>query len=87
VCVNFEKCFKSLSLPLANTSKYWKGLGLVGSRKDGLWVDYFLSDGSESPYAGSLLGNLRHWLENDEDISRMAGRLPFIHREDICKRQ
>ncbi len=78
-----------LQVSQPTVSKHLKILqraGLVGSRKDGLWVDYFLADGSDSPYAGSLLGNLRHWLENDEGITRMAGRLPFIHREDICRR-
>ena len=36
--------------------------GLVISLKDGLWVNYTLTDGRQSPYAANLLGNLRHWL-------------------------
>ena len=78
-----------LEVSQPTVSKHLKILeraGLVNSKKDGLWVDYFLSDGSESPYAGSLLGNLRHWMEADEEISRMVNRLPFINRVDICKR-
>jgi len=59
---------------------------LVGFKKDGLWVDYFLSDGSESPYAGVLLGNLRHWFEDDETVSRIINKFPSIRREDICKK-
>jgi len=66
--------------------KILEGAGLVGFRKDGLWVDYFLSDGSESPYAGVLLGNLRHWLEDDEAVSQLVRKLPSIRREDICKK-
>ena len=60
--------------------------GLVGFRKDGLWVDYFLADGSESPYAGVLLGNLKHWLESDEAVSKLMDTLPSIRREEICKK-
>ena len=78
-----------LQVSQPTVSKHLKILeraGLVNSKKDGLWVDYFLADGSDSPYAGSLLGNLRHWMETDEEISRMVNRLPFINRVDICKR-
>ena len=66
--------------------KILEGAGLVRFEKDGLWVDYFLSDGSESPYAGALLGNLRHWLEDDEAVSQLLRKLPSIRREEICKK-
>ena len=66
--------------------KILEGAGLAGFKKDGLWVDYFLSDGSESPYAGVLIGNLRHWLEDDEALSQLINKLPSIRREDICKK-
>ena len=78
-----------LQVSQPTVSKHLKILeraGLVNSRKDGLWVDYFLADGSESPYAGSLLGNLRHWLEKDDAISPLLNRLPFVNRNEICKR-
>ena len=78
-----------LSISQPTVSKHLKileGAGLVGFKKDGLWVDYFLSDGSESPYAGALLGNLRRWLEDDEVVSRLIRKLPSIRREDICKK-
>ncbi|EFK06437.1 transcriptional regulator, ArsR family [delta proteobacterium NaphS2] len=78
-----------LQVSQPTVSKHLKILeraGLVNSRKDGLWVDYFLADGSESPYAGSLLGNLRHWLEKDEAISPLLNRIPFVNRNEICKR-
>ncbi|MCG6880583.1 MAG: metalloregulator ArsR/SmtB family transcription factor [Deltaproteobacteria bacterium] len=87
MCVCELRAMLQVSQP--TVSKHLKILeraGLVNSRKDGLWVDYFLSDGGDSPYAGSLLGNLRHWLEKDEDISRLTNRLPFVNREEICKR-
>ena len=78
-----------LEISQPTVSKHLKILeraGLVGFKKDGLWVDYFLADGSESPYAGVLLGNLRHWLENDEAVSELVKRLPSIRREEVCKK-
>ena len=80
---------EALQVSQPTVSKHLKVLeraGLVNSKKDGLWVDYFLADGSESPSAGSLLGNLRHWMENDAEVSRLVNRLPFINREEVCKR-
>jgi len=56
------------------------------SEKDGLWVNYRLSDGSESPYAAALLGNLRHWLEENREIGEIIENLNSISREDICGR-
>ena len=60
--------------------------GLVGYKKDGLWVNYHLSNGSSSPYASSILGNLRHWLDDDTEIRALIEKLPEIRREDICKK-
>jgi ArsR family transcriptional regulator len=77
-----------LEMAQPSVSKHLKILenaGLVCSEKDGLWVNYFLSDGSSSPYAASLLGNLRHWLSDDDEIARLILRLPEISREDLCK--
>ena len=59
---------------------------LVKSQKDGIWVNYHLSDGSSSPYAATALGNLRHWLEDDPQVSDVVGKLPLIRRENICNK-
>jgi ArsR family transcriptional regulator len=78
-----------LGLAQPTVSKHLKILeeaGLVVSSKDGLWVNYAPSDGSRSPYVASLLGNLRHWLEDDPDIRRAVDQLPFVNREDLCRR-
>lgn len=73
----------------SSVSKHLKILeeaGLVDYKKDGLWVNYYLIDGMKSPYASSLMGNLRHWLEDEPEITDLIKRLPHIRREDICKK-
>jgi ArsR family transcriptional regulator len=60
--------------------------GLVEFHKDGLWVNYYLSDGRKSPYVASLLGNLRYWLEDGKEVTELIGRLPVIRREEICRK-
>jgi len=79
----------TLQLAQPTASKHLKILehaGLVEYRKNGLWVNYKLTDGGGSPYAATLLGNLKHWLEDDPEVVRMVERLPSIRREDICKK-
>jgi ArsR family transcriptional regulator len=80
----------ALGLAQPSVSKHLQVLaeaGLVTSEKDGLWVNYRLADGGKSPYAATLLGNLRHWLQQDSEIERLLGKLPKIQREEICRRQ
>ena len=57
----------ALQITQPSVSKHLKvleGAGLLDCTKDGMWVDYHLTDGSRTPYAASLLGYLRHWLED-----------------------
>ncbi|MCF8082219.1 MAG: metalloregulator ArsR/SmtB family transcription factor [Deltaproteobacteria bacterium] len=80
---------EALGISQPSASKHLRILGeagLVDYRKDGLWVNYFLTDGGESPYVSSIMGNLRHWLEDDPDIGELIQKLPAIRREDICSR-
>jgi ArsR family transcriptional regulator len=79
----------ALGLAQPTVSKHLKVLevaGLVTSSKDGLWVNYALTDGGNSPYAATMLGSLRHWLQDDPEVNALARRLPAIRREDICRR-
>lgn len=72
----------------STASKHLKILeeaGLITSYKDGLWVNYTLTDGTDSPYAANLIGNLKHWLEDDPGIEALIEKLPEIKREEICK--
>ncbi|PKN66496.1 MAG: transcriptional regulator [Deltaproteobacteria bacterium HGW-Deltaproteobacteria-15] len=64
--------------------KILEDAGLVEYKKDGLWVNYYLADGSRSPYAATLLGNLRHWLEDESEVEELIGKLPHIRREEVC---
>ncbi len=79
----------TLNIAQPTVSKHLKVLedaGLVSYRKDGLWVNYHLTDGSSSPYAASILGNLKHWLEDEPEIAEIIEKLPAIKRENICKK-
>ena len=72
----------------STASKHLKILeeaGLITSYKDGLWVNYTLTDGTDSPYAANLIGNLKYWLEDDPGIEVLIEKLPEIKREEICK--
>jgi ArsR family transcriptional regulator, arsenate/arsenite/antimonite-responsive transcriptional repressor len=78
----------ALGLAQPTISKHFKILedaGLVTRRKEGLWVNYHLADGSRSPYAATLLGSLKHWLAGDAEMKKLMERLPAIRREDICR--
>lgn len=79
---------EALGVSQPTVSKHLKILeeaGLLNSRKEGLWVHYRLHDGSASPYAATMLGNLRHWLEGNSEISEMVKKLPGIRRANLCR--
>ena len=79
----------ALKIGQSTVSKHLKILedaGLVDFQKDGLWVNYFLADGQNSPYAACLLGNLKHWLADDPEIAKLAKKVPFLNREDLCRK-
>lgn len=80
---------EALGIAQPTASKHLKILtdaGFISWEKDGLWVNYHLSDGRENPYVSTLLGSLRHWLEGDPDVCDLVARLPGIRREDICRK-
>jgi ArsR family transcriptional regulator len=80
---------EALRISQSSVSKHLRILeeaGLVDFKKDGLWVNYHLTDGMKSPYASSVMGNLRHWLEDEPEMTELIKKLPHIRREEICKR-
>jgi ArsR family transcriptional regulator len=79
---------EALQVAQPTVSKHLKVLedaGLVRSSKDGMWVNYYLTDGASSPYVATMLGNLKHWLEEDPEITALVEKLPSIRREEVCK--
>jgi len=79
---------EALQVAQPTVSKHLKALeeaGLVASSKDGQWVNYFLTDGRSSPYVANILGNLQHWLEDDQEIIDLVEKIPHIRREEVCK--
>ena len=79
----------ALGISQPSVSKHLKILeeaGLVDYYKDGLWANYYLTDGRGSPYAASLLGNLKHWLEDDPEVTELIKKVPLLNREELCKR-
>lgn len=80
---------ETLGIAQSTASKHLKMLedsGLVARSKDGQWVNYSLSDGSGSPFAASMIGHLKHWLEDAPDVQEMNRILPGIDRLDIVGR-
>jgi ArsR family transcriptional regulator len=78
---------EAMGLAQSTASKHLKILeeaGLITYSREGLWVNYRLADGDRNPYVASLLGNLRHWLEEDAEVAALIARLPEIRREIIC---
>jgi ArsR family transcriptional regulator len=78
----------ALGISQPNASKHIKILedaGLINSFKDGLWVNCRLADGRDSPYAAALLGNLRHWLDEDPGVAALAAAVHQLDRNQICK--
>lgn len=79
----------ALGIAQPTVSKHLKILeeaGLVIFRKDGLWANYQLSDGGANAYSASLLGNLKHWLDDEKELVEIMKKLPDINREAICRR-
>lgn len=77
----------ALGIGQPTVSKHLKILedaGLVFRRKEGLWAHYSLTDGSQSPYAASLLGNLRHWLAENPEIIALLEKGGEIRSEGFC---
>jgi ArsR family transcriptional regulator len=77
----------ALKIAQPTVSKHLKILeeaGLVDFAKDGLWVNYYLADGKASPYAASVLGNLRHWLDEEPAIVELVEKVPLLNRKELC---
>jgi ArsR family transcriptional regulator len=79
----------SLNIAQPTVSKHLKILeeaGLVDYWKEGLWVNYSLSDGKHSAYASTLLGSLQHWLNDEPEVADLVKKVPLLNREELCRK-
>jgi len=77
----------ALDIPQPTVSKHLKvleGAGLVASRREGLWINYYLPAEPGSIYAAQLLTDLRNWFGNHQEVRMLCKILPGISREQVC---
>ena len=80
----------ALGVAQPTVSKHLKVLeeaGLVAFHKQGTWVRYRLTDGAVCPCAASLLGNLRHWFENDPQVVMLCEALPAFRELELREKR
>ncbi len=80
---------EALGIAQSTASKHLKLLEdaeLITYYKEGLWINYKLTDGANNPYTANMIGNLKHWLEDEPEVLELVKRLPEIQREIICKK-
>jgi ArsR family transcriptional regulator, arsenate/arsenite/antimonite-responsive transcriptional repressor len=73
----------ALGIAQPTVSKHVKVLeeaGLIDFHKQGTWVRYHLTDGAICPCAASLLGNLKHWFENDPQVALLYEALSAFRK-------
>jgi ArsR family transcriptional regulator len=73
-----------LGIAQSTTSKHLKLLenaGLVVSMREGQWINYQVSDGSQSEYVARQIELLSTWLEEDPAILKLIEKLPSICRD------
>jgi ArsR family transcriptional regulator len=76
----------ALGLAQPTVSKHLKELveaGLIEGRKDAQWTNYALTRGEDSAYAEAMLGQLRGWLNDDEEMRVFLDKAETIRREDM----
>jgi ArsR family transcriptional regulator len=79
----------ALGAAQSTTSKHLKILedaGLVGFPQRRPVGQLPLADGSQSPFAAALLGNLRHWLNDEPDVRRLMASIKGIDRFEILNK-
>jgi len=78
-----------LAISQPAVSNHLKILGeanLVKSRKEGLWVNYSLSEGEANTYCASMLDNLRSWFDHDPEMEGLLLKAASLNREEVCRR-
>lgn len=60
-----------------------KGAGLIDSRQDGYWSEYFISRRGDE-YSRIILGNLSGWLNEDPTVIEDLKKAAQTSRELLC---
>ena len=60
-------------------------LKIMRALSKGLWVNYSFNHKPDNPYSATMLGNLRYWLEDEQEITELIEKLPELNLENICK--
>lgn len=55
---------------------------LVSYRKDGLWADYRLAEGS-TPYVAMILGRLRNRFDEIPEIAQLVRKASTVSRNEL----
>ena len=79
---------RALGIAQSTVSKHLRVLeeaGIVTSHPQGTWVKYYIAESAPNPYAASILGNLRHWLEKEPEIIALFEALPAFR--DLKRRE
>ncbi len=80
---------EALQITQPSVSRHLKILedaDLVLSRREGLWINYWLNDATTNPYARTLLEPLKEWLEDNAEIRALIQKSSVMDREAICRR-
>ncbi len=76
-----------LELAQPTVSKHLKvleGAGLVDFQKDGLWVNYRLTENHDSSFRAAMQQHMADWLSEDQEVQRALAKIDIIDREKIC---
>ena len=75
----------ALEIAQPTVSKHLKVLeeaGLIAFLKHGRWVRYHLTEDAMSPYAASILGNLKHWFDKDFEVIQLYETLAAFREHE-----
>lgn len=77
-----------LKLATSTVSKHLsllKNAKIIGDRKDGKWVEYYLNATSKNIFITGLLPLIYYWLNDDEQITSDLEKLKTTDRIELCK--
>ena len=60
-----------------------KSAGLISSKQDGLWTNYFLKE-ADTLYGRILISNIKEWLNNDKTIVTDLKKATTTDRNKLC---